>query len=308
MAMNVERVLVASDFSPAGDRAVQAAADWARREKAALRIVHVAPSARRLAGLWRTSTRDMHAVQRQAADALRRVVETVDPARQLDVSTGLVKGPAARQVARAAVDYRADLLVIGARGEHETTTGQPGLGGTATKLVGMTEVPLLLARHAPTAPPNVLAAVDLTGVSSAVLQWASCCAVGGKLHVFHAYEVPFASRLEAYGVAAGTLDVYTAEETEKHDGQLTSLIASTCPGREVHRITERGDAASRLLEHVQRLAPTMLVLGKHSSRPGRPLSTAYGSVCRHAAFFSPTDVLIVPATATASASGRKVGS
>jgi nucleotide-binding universal stress UspA family protein len=195
-----------------------------------------------------------------------------------------------------------------ARGEHETTTGQPGLGGTATKLVGMTEVPLLLARHAPTAPPNVLAAVDLTGVSSAVLRWASCCAVGGKLHVFHAYEVPFASRLEAYGVAAGTLDVYTAEENERRDGQLTSLIASTCPGRDLHRIIERGDAASRLLAHVQRLGPTVLVLGKHSSRPGRPVSATYGSVCRHAAFFSPTDVLIVPAIATASASGRKVGS
>jgi nucleotide-binding universal stress UspA family protein len=300
--MKVERVLVATDFSAAGQRAVQTAAEWARREDAALRIVHAAPTARRLAGLWRTSMRDVHAVHRQAADALRQVVEAIDPARRLDVSTGLVTGPAARQVARAAVDYRADLLVIGARGEHETTTGQPGLGGTAIKLVGATAVPLLLARHAPAAPPKVLAAVDLTDVSSAVLQWASRCAVGGQLHVFHAYEVPFASRLEAYGVAAGTLDVYTADENEKHDWQLTSLIASTCPGREVHRITERGDAASRLLVHVQRLAPTVLVLGKHSSRPGRPVSTAYGSVCRHAAFFSPTDVLIVPVNAGASTS------
>lgn len=304
----VERVLVATDFSAAGQRAVQAAADWARREAAALRIVHVAPPARRLAGLWQLSMRDMHAVHRQAADALRRAVEAIDPARQLDVSTGLVTGPAARQVARAAVDYRADLLVIGARGEHETTTGQPGLGGTATKLVGMTQVPLLLARHPTAAPPNVLAAIDLTAVSSAVLQWASRCAVGGELSVFHAYEVPFASRLEAYGVAAGTLDVYTADENDKHDCQLTSLIASTCPGRDVHRIVERGDAASRLLAHVQRLGPTVLVLGKHSSRPGRPVSTTYGSVCRHAAFFSPTDVLIVPAVATAIASGRQVGS
>ena len=219
--IKIERVLVATDFSAAGQRAVQTAADWARREEAALRILHVAPSARRLAGLWRSSMRDVHAVHRQVAVAMSRVVEAIDPARQLDLSTGLVTGPAARQVARAAVDYRADLLVIGARGEHETTTGQPGLGGTATKLVGMTQVPLLLSRHAPATLPNVLAAVDLSDVSSAVLQWASRCATGGELHVFHAYEVPFASRLEAYGVAAGTLDVYTAEENEKRDWQLT---------------------------------------------------------------------------------------
>ena len=306
--MKVERVLVATDFSAAGQRAVQTAADWARREKAALRIVHVAPSARRLAGLWRTSTRDMHAVHRQAAAALGRLAEAIDPARQLDLSTGLITGPAARQIARAAVEYQPELLVVGAHGEHETTTGQPGLGGTATKLIGMTQVPLLLSRHAPTVPAKVLAAVDLSGVSSAVLEWASRCAVGGELHVFHAYDVPFASRLKAYGVAAGTLDVYTTDENEKRDWQLTSLIASTCPGRDVHRIIERGDAASLLLAHVQRLGPTVLVLGQHSSRRGRQASTQYGSVCRHAAFFSPTDVLIVPAIATASASARKVGS
>ena len=298
--MNIQRGLVATDFSPAGQRAVQAAADWARREKAALRVVHVAPSARRLAGLWRSSMRNVHAVHRQAADALRRVAEAIDPDRQLDLSTGLITGSAARQIARAAVEYRANMLVVGARGEHGTTTGPPGLGGTSTKLVGMTPVALLLSRHAPTLIPNVLAAVDLSSVSAAVLQWASRFAAGGTLHVFHAYDVPFASRLQAYGIAAGALDVYSADEHEQHNLQLDSLIASTCPGRDVHRIIERGDAASGLFAHFQRLSLTTLVLGQHSSRPGRPATTAYGSVSRYAAFFSPTDVLIVPAAAAAS--------
>ena len=287
--MNIQRVLVATDFSPAGQRAVQAAADWARREKAALRVVHVAPSARRLAGLWRSSMRNVHAVHRQAADALRRVAEAIDPDRQLDLSTGLITGSAARQIARAAVEYRANMLVVGARGEHGTTTGPPGLGGTSTKLVGMTPVALLLSRHAPTLIPNVLAAVDLSSVSAAVLQWASRFAAGGTLLVF-----------QAYGIAAGALDVYSADEHEQHNLQLDSLIASTCPGRDVHRIIERGDAASGLFAHFQRLSLTTLVLGQHSSRPGRPATTAYGSVSRYAAFFSPTDVLIVPAAAAAS--------
>ena len=118
--MNIQRVLVATDFSPAGQRAVQAAADWARREKAALRVVHVAPSARRLAGLWRSSMRNVHAVHRQAADALRRVAEAIDPDRQLDLSTGLITGSAARQIARAAVEYRANMLVVGARGHLDS--------------------------------------------------------------------------------------------------------------------------------------------------------------------------------------------
>jgi hypothetical protein len=61
------------------------------------------------------------------------------------------------------------------------------------------------------------------------------------------------------------------------------------------RIIERGDAASGLFAHFQRLT-SPLVLGQHSSRPVAP-RPACRSVIRYAAFFSPTDVLIVPAAA-----------
>jgi nucleotide-binding universal stress UspA family protein len=132
----IERVLVATDFSAAGDRAVQAAANIARREKAALRILHVAPSRRLLAGFWRSNSPALRAVHRQAAITLGRVAESIDPSHQLELSTGVVTGPASRRIARAATDYRADLLVAGAHGENELSTGQPGLGGTALKLVG----------------------------------------------------------------------------------------------------------------------------------------------------------------------------
>lgn len=115
--MKVDRVLVATDLSAAGNRAVQLAVDVARREKVALS---------RLAG-------------------------AVDPARQLELSTGVVTGPAARKIAHATSEYRADMLVIGAHGEHETTTGQPGLGGTATKLVRAAPCALRLVRLPPQA-------------------------------------------------------------------------------------------------------------------------------------------------------------
>jgi nucleotide-binding universal stress UspA family protein len=112
--------------------------------------------------------------------------------------------------------------------------------------------------------------------------------------VLHAYEVPFASRLEAYGIAEGALNVYTDDEHTKRDQEVAALIAGAGCGTNVHRLVERGDAATRLFAQVRKLKPALVVVGTHAGRKRRPASTKYGSVCRYTAFFSPTDVLIVP--------------
>jgi len=294
----VERILVTTDFSAAGDRAVQSAADRARRDKAALRILHVAPTRRQLAGFWRSNSATVAAVHRQAAITLGRLAEAIDPSHQLELSTGVVTGTAAREIVRAASDFRADLVVVGAHGENELSTGQPGLGGTATKLIGTVPCPLLLVRHPPQdRPASVLAAIDLSGDSLEILAWASRSAAGGTLHVLNAYEVPFASRLQAYGIAEGALDVYTDDEHTSRDQQMAALIAESGCGTNAHRIVERGDAADRLFAQIRKLAPTLVVLGTRTGRKGRRAHTRYGSVCRYTAFFSPTDVLVVPRSA-----------
>lgn len=294
--MKVSRILVATDFSVAGNRAVTAAADRAQKVSAALRIVHVAPSRRMLAGLWRSGTSAMHDVQRLAAVALRRLADTIDPARQLELSTGVITGPATRKIVSAAREYGADLLVIGAHGEHEMTVGQPGLGGTANKLVAIASCPLWLVRKLPqpAATDVTIAAVDLDALSVPVIRWAAWHAADSQLHVLHAYEVPFASRLETYGFATGTLDVYTEAQQEQLDEALKALIAEAGCDPNVERIVERGDAASRLFAHVRRLNPALIVVGKHGAIRRGGANTKFGSVCRYAAFFSPTDVLIVP--------------
>jgi len=194
--MSIARILAATDFSPAGDRAVRAGVAIAHRERAALRIVHAAPPRRWVAGFWGMKDPLIDAAYSQAGAALQRVASTLAEPHELDVSTGLVTGVASRAITRAAGEFRADLIVVGARGEHETATHHPGLGGTAGKLVAGTPMPLLLVRNEQAGNPDtVLAAIDLSPSSAAVMEWARMCAASGRLHVFHAYEVPFAARL-----------------------------------------------------------------------------------------------------------------
>lgn len=177
----------------------------------------------------------------------------------------------------------------------------PGSPGTATKLVETAPCALRLVRLPPqTGPARILAAVDLSELSVPVLRWAAWQAAGGHLHVLHAYEVPFATRLESYGVAAGTLDLYTEDEHGRLDRELASLVAEAGCDPDVHRVIERGDATSRLFTQIRRLHATLVVLGTHGATKGRPASTKFGSVCPYTAAFSPTDVLIIPRSAASS--------
>jgi nucleotide-binding universal stress UspA family protein len=293
--VKINRLLVATDFSAAGNRAVQSAADFARHEAAALRIVHVVPSRRQLTGFWRTSTSALRGVQRQAALALKNLAETIDPARQLELSTGVITGHAAQKIVDAARLYDADLLAIGARGENEATRGQPGLGGTASKLVSSTRDPLWLVRTPPQRESRtVLAAVDMGELSLSIVRWAAHWAAGGRLHVLHAYEVPFAARLETYGFRTSTLDVYADGERDRLDAELAALIAEVRSNADPERIIERGDAVSQLSLQIDRLHPDLIVLGKHGVSAGRSSNSKFGSVCRYASAAAPTDVLIVP--------------
>ena len=123
------------------------AAEWAREAAAQLRIVHVTPPKGRLSVAWHLKAAVADTIQHHAANALKRTAEIADPQRMLELSTGVLSGPAARSIVRAAREYRADVLVVGARGEHDED-GAPTIGGTSAKLLDAAEIPLLLVRQA----------------------------------------------------------------------------------------------------------------------------------------------------------------
>lgn len=292
----LRKLLVGTDFSPPANRAVHAAAAWARREKAALRIVHVAPPRRWLAGAWGTRRAVVDAVHRHASEALRKLADAVDPARELEISTGLLVGAASAALRHAAEDFHPDVLVAGARGEHASGAREVSLGATALKLLATSPVPLMLVRRgANAAPASVLAAVDLSVHSAEVLAWAArCVAPDGRLYAFHAWEAPFASRLEAYGLARDAIGIYGQDEQRRRETELATFTAQAGE-RLTQSLVAQGDPVARLFERLQDLEPELLVVGRHDPRRRRRRrSEPYtGSVSRHAALFAPCDVLIV---------------
>lgn len=294
--MKLGQILVATDFSEAGKYAVAEATEWAQRYRSALHVIHVVPPKRWFGGIFGTPDSLHNVACEHAATALKHIADSIDTTRIPHISTGVMEGTAARTIARAARELKADLLVIGARGEHQSDTYQMGLGGTAAKLAHSPVVPVLLVRREPVATtPAVLAPVDLTPISSLVIQWALRCCHAGELRALHVYEVPFSGRLRTYGVAETAINVYAEDEHAKRAGQLADLIKTVSPPStiRIQQVVERGESSEYLLEHIRRFTGSTVVLGKHKSDSERT-GPNYDSVCDYAARSCPTNVLIVP--------------
>ncbi|HET8697249.1 MAG TPA: universal stress protein [Gammaproteobacteria bacterium] len=291
--IKIERLLVATDFSKAGQRAVDVAAEWARATGAQLRIVHVTPPKGWLTGAWHLKSSVAHTIQQHAGTALKRAADLADPARALELSTGVLSGPAARSIARAAQEYGADLLVVGARGEHDED-GEPALGGTSAKLLDTVKTPLLLVREARKDPAGgVVAALDLSPHSKTVLEWADFAAAERHLYACHVYDAPFAARLEAYGLSANAIDVYSEQALAQRDTELATLIQSVARTGVTSRAVERGEPAAAMRRYVERVRPSLVVLGKHVRGRRRSRAGGVGSVCRHVASAFSGNVLVV---------------
>ena len=293
MPITIERVLVATDFSRAGQRAARVAAEWARQAHAQLRIVHVTPQKSWLSDAWGLKPSAVDTIQRHATNALRQAADSVDPERTIELSTGVLSGPAARSIGRAARDYRADLLVVGARGERDAD-GERVLGGTSAKLLSTADTPLLLVRRGREDPvASVVAAVDLSPRSRAVLEWADFAAAGRHLHAFHVYEVPFTARLEAYGLSASAIDAYSEQARSQHDADLTALVTALARAGGTSHVVERGEPAALLSRHIESVRPSLVVLGRHVGGKRSSPPSRVGSVSRFIASSASADVLVV---------------
>jgi nucleotide-binding universal stress UspA family protein len=293
MPSTIERVFVATDFSPAGQRAVDVAAEWARQAHAQLRIVHVTPPKGWLGGAWGLKPSVADAIQLHATNALKQAAERADPPRTLELSTGILSGAAARSIAQAARDYRADLLVVGARGERDAE-GERVLGGTSSKLLAAAQTPLLLVRRTRKDPvAGVVAALDLSARSQAVLEWADFAAAERHLYAYHVYDVPFAARLEAYGLSRSAIDVYSAQADSKCDADLAALVTSIGRTGITTRMVERGEPAVLVRRYIESVRPSLVVLGKHVRRARASPVSSVGSVCHFISRSVAADVLVV---------------
>lgn len=292
----VRRILVATDFSAAAHLAVWRAGQLASQNDAYLHLVHARPDWNLFAGSSPSAADHYRAVTEHAEQALTEELSFVEKTFGIH-ARGETRIGRASQVLRSAVaEVEPHLIIAGARGEHDSRTLVPFLGGTALKLIAFASSPVLIVRKPGVGPYTVaVAAVEYsTAAAHRVVLWANSLLREGDCHVVHAFDLPYLERIRKRDVPELAIRVRT-EEVRKTaqafvDEVLNEVAAS---GKRLHAHLVCGEPVGAVLAEIDRCRPDLVVVGKHEHPPREHLTAALGSVALRIAYHAPGDVLVV---------------
>jgi nucleotide-binding universal stress UspA family protein len=293
----LKRILVATDLSAAAHHAVMRAGQLARQWNAELFLIHARPD-RNLFARARTDSHDSHQdIARRADKPLREVLASLEANFGVHARCDSRLGRASNVIAAMVAEHRPHLVVIGARGQHDSGEIDPVLGGTAIKLLTRIEQPLLLVRRAtPTVYTRSLVALDTaSALSRRTVLWGSGLVQGGDCHVLHAYDLPYFEperpRGETGAVIGEQRHMRQAYE-EAMMGVQETLGAAEGAAR-VHRQVVRGEPVAMVLAEIALHAPQLVVIGKPDPRVPRVEQGMMGGVGFRIVSQAPGDVLII---------------
>lgn len=287
-------LLTATDFSASSSRAEERAALLAAEHGARLTLLHSLSglALERLRGLL------LHGYASSEAqlighyeDALRRLAEDLVGRWQIEVTPLLTVGQPHREISRAAQEIGADMVILGAMGEHPAR--EFFLGATAERVIREAAMPVLVVRNKLSEPyRRVLVPLDLSVHSLAVAELARRVAPEAHLTLAHAFEVPFEGKLKFAGVSDEDIHHFRQEERQRVQNALHTLANSLIDGEHADIRVEYGMPEVVIPEMLHETAADMVVVGKHGK--SEIIDMLLGSMTKHLLLDAPCDVLVMP--------------
>ncbi len=288
----IQTLLTATDFSAAAGCAGERAALLAAEHHARLILLHNISAL----AMERLRSRLLHGYASTEAqlkahyqDALRRQADDLSGRWQIEVAPLITVGQAHREISRAAREAGADLVVLGAMGERPAR--EFFLGSTVERVVRESPAPVLVVRNEAREPYlRVLAALDFSPHSPAVVELARRAAPEAHLILGHAFEVPFEGKLQFAGASREDILRYRREERQ-HALDALHVLADGLKDRPDIRV-EHGMPESIIPALLRETAADLVVVGKHGS--SEIIDLFLGSMTKHLLREAGCDVLVVP--------------
>jgi nucleotide-binding universal stress UspA family protein len=275
-------ILLATDLSAPGDRALDRAVVMARTLGAPLIALHVlepggsgavpgAPSWHRMSDAHREWAR-----YRLGLDLDREGVAS---------EIRIESGDAAEQILRVAHSAGCGLVVTGA-GRNESL-GKLLLGSTVRRLVRQLAVPVLVVKNRPHgAYPDGIVATDFSPESGHALRAAAALLPGTPLTLFHACET-------ALGMPgdAGHVSQALQQDLQGEVDRFLDNMKDLPPGVPARRTIQYGEPETLLSEHVFQTRCDLVVAG--AQRMTGIMGAMVGSVAERLLEALPSDVMLV---------------
>jgi nucleotide-binding universal stress UspA family protein len=256
----MQRVLVATDFSPHADRALAHALELVKLFDAELEVftsAYVPPQA--LAALALGMAPGLvDDVRREAAQRLDALAGTLR-ARGLRASGSSSTEEPSTAICERAAAIGADLVALGTRGH--TGLAHVVFGSVAER-VAQTAPCAVLTAHADSPPPApyrcVLVPTDFSPDSNAAAAWARelVSRTGGKLVLLHAYDLPQLV-LTGSALAAASVEKALADSARERLAELRATLS----GVQVETVISAARPDPAIFESAERVHADLIVLG-----------------------------------------------
>jgi nucleotide-binding universal stress UspA family protein len=287
------KVLCATDLSAAGDVAIAEAGRHARAHGAALIVMHVVPTL--YPGVPMTAQGEQAALAQLELLSAATTDELVARTTKLtgrsadDVTIVVEAGVPYVEIARAAAERGADLIVVGSAGAKGWQ--RLVMGSVATRVVRAAPASVLVARPRPGGGPIVVG-VDFSAEARTALVMAAEQArlFGGRLIAVHSVEwlSPIPLPPDELGVTAPMLAETAAELTGSARRRLDEELLAVQVSAE--RVITEGRAAAALVHLAERERADLIVVGTLGRTGFRRI--ILGAVAEEVARAAPCPVLV----------------
>lgn len=278
-----KRVMLATDLTPAGDRAFDRAVQLVEQWNADLIVCHVIESsALRPWGMERRV--------RNAETELDRLVRTSPLKRK--IARHIVVGDPADRTLQHADAIDCDFLVTGPA--HGKILGGKLLGSTAARMMRRAKQPVLAVRHRPQAAyATIVSAVDFSPASREILSIGRVLFPSASFTALHAYSMaPNWGGLNA----DKSIDAIEADERARvikdAEQDMSDLLVTTGGSTAVEVALLEGDPETVLSDYVEKNWPDLLIAGTHGRSAYQ--TDSIGSVAELLLTKLPCDVLAIP--------------
>jgi nucleotide-binding universal stress UspA family protein len=281
----MKQILVATDFSPHAQKALDRAVSLATEHRAALEILHVVtPSS--VDALCDFLPDPRHVVEEKLVNSffsqLYDFVDRLEPKPPVTIQPRVRVAEVVPGIIESAEACDADLVVIGSHGEH--TANALFVGTTAENVLAGGTRPVLIVKQEAAGPYGKIGIpVDFTAKSAATIRLAAELAPDATTCLLHAFQVPNPGHLRRLGVPEAQIRHYRTELYEHATREIDKLAAALQDGR-ISRVVELDYPSAMILRWTETLHFDLVAMGKHGGR--------LGSVIRYVLHNSVCDVLI----------------
>ncbi len=284
-ALALKRLLVATDFSQRADIALKRAVQIVNEHGAALTLLHVCDADSRDDVLTRQLMVD-------AEETLRQTIRTLSLPDSAAATVRVATGKPFVEIIRAAREEKAELVVVGAHGEHFLKDLL--FGTTSEKVVRKGDRPVLVVKR-PTYGPyrRVLVPVDFSDNSKYALELALHLAPEAQFHSLHVYQ-GLEAQLRRTGLPVSEIVRHQRPLAKEAQQEIDAFLGTIDHGgKPIRREVWNGRPHHEIATVAKRLRAELIAVGA-TGRTGLPY-ILLGSVAEHVLREVSADVLVARA-------------